>query len=516
MWYNEEMSSLKKVSENPSKEKPLLSPDEDFDRFDDVQSTTQEKVSQVLRKISPNTKNDPETDQLNLVFDLIDDFEDAPDKIAQTISAQADHFAPELHPKMIILLNEEGIFVPDLHPFSGIWESPSMWENVFQIGEKVPAYYDYFQNHKDELIKISPSFKKLSEKEQKYAYKMLHSLKATKEDWDQIQDPEKKTENRKDLEVKSTIDQIFVRYMLEKSKKINEGEQGSIHLIDVSDLTQSILEHEGGEIHFEEEKYRDYLDQKLLTFFGVDSRSEKRVIKMLKIFNEEKGDAEYEAQKIAYHLTPKDTRYAQVPQIYKSNADYEILKNPALKDSLEKQGILSSEGLYYMIMDYVEGQDFYTYLLGKVLEKEGHPREEIQKHSFEEMLEKVKQILPWEEVNYQKVASPADEEREQQEVGKKNFYTLKKYCQKKDIKIPASITEKVEKTLKKWHENDFYHRDLHARNVMLELDENGNPLEPYIIDFGSSKKISSLEKPYEDEHQKYRRDENILPLLEGI
>jgi tRNA A-37 threonylcarbamoyl transferase component Bud32 len=41
--------------------------------------------------------------------------------------------------------------------------------------------------------------------------------------------------------------------------------------------------------------------------------------------------------------------------------------------------------------------------------------------------------------------------------------------------------EKLERDLKKMHEDGIYHRDLHVGNVMI--DENGNPV---IIDFGSA------------------------------
>lgn len=61
----------------------------------------------------------------------------------------------------------------------------------------------------------------------------------------------------------------------------------------------------------------------------------------------------------------------------------------------------------------------------------------------------------------------------------KHLITLKK-C------LPTNIHDIIKDKIKKLNELGIAHSDLNKGNVMLKIDDQGNPIDAYIIDFGLS------------------------------
>lgn len=82
----------------------------------------------------------------------------------------------------------------------------------------------------------------------------------------------------------------------------------------------------------------------------------------------------------------------------------------------------------------------------------------------------------------------------------KNDWELQKYLFKKIEKkledteiLPKEIRIQIQNTLKLWRKNNFYHRDLHIKNIMISNDLK----QAYFIDFGSSGQFRDSDEAYD-------------------
>src|SRR3989344_3959604 len=68
----------------------------------------------------------------------------------------------------------------------------------------------------------------------------------------------------------------------------------------------------------------------------------------------------------------------------------------------------------------------------------------------------------------------------------RNGTKLSKYLRDQEIILDKKIFSKVEQATRVLHANSFFHNDLHERNVMLDLAEDGQVQEVYLIDFATA------------------------------
>ncbi|MDD4290416.1 MAG: hypothetical protein PHH83_04095 [Patescibacteria group bacterium] len=275
---------------------------------------------------------------------------------------------------------------------------------------------------------------------------------------------------------------IFVISALEKhSRKIDEGSRGIILKVDLSGFSDKELED-----------------------FGIKiNREAGSVFKILKIENSVYAKYEHKMQSRAVEILnteeSKENGLASVPNVSRCD-DIDISGNEKVINLLKKAGVdVSSDNKINVItMDYVPGMDLSFYIFRKIVEK---------------ILEKeINNVFIKQEINenpneWLSVAGFSDLCRlmgiyfgiefstDNMHIIRKNEKILLDYMEKNDVTLNKGIFEVFRKSVIKLHENDFYHNDLHERNVRVVLDENDNLMQMYFIDFADASDFEDSNKP---------------------
>ncbi len=473
------------------------------------QKTVQENVLNVLTR-----KSDIQI--MNDFFELIDHREDEKKFIKEDLIAFIIETPFHLHQELFLSILEEDIPMPKAYMslFRGLFESDTIWETFHTILEKnkksIPFIQQAIHTH---LIYLSASFHDLSEDEQKYAHSVLRKCQSnTPEVIQEFHNPEKEVLHIHEIEIIRDLKFAFYEILLIASKKINEGEYGIIKTI-TPDFLFSQIGNYCQKNNIDTQEYSEHIQNLIDAFFGGIDPHEKQAVKLLKVYNEAIGNQEFQAQQKIQSLLesiPNKSEYAQVPTAYMQSLFHN--ENHILKNQLEDEGLVSGEDVFFFTMDYIDGEDSYTYLLRKLLEAHNvDVYTDGEKDNFEKLKQKSEEIgiLEWETPDYTQY-SP---EEAVMETRKRNFQRLKNICKKHNISIPEHVRQKIENTLHLLHQNNIHHRDLHNRNVMFIFDEDDNIDDVYLIDFGMTKEIESHEDPYKDDFQKYIPDKQILDLL---
>lgn len=267
------------------------------------------------------------------------------------------------------------------------------------------------------------------------------------------------------------IAESLIESMIINSKKINEGNNGIIKIVDLESLPKELTGF-------------------LKKFTSHTVKEDKIALKMLKIYQKGEGKKEYELQKKAYDIVDAeedDDKYAKIPEpllYYEFNIQTEKAKNMLHVDGMDSE----QKKIEIILMDYIQGEDLAEYLYRQILIRHKdlkHLAEQAQDIEIKDLQTYVSKALGF--------ARPAGKHRdeglrifEKEAVNSQNVNILINFLKKqKDFKFDKSILEKIKNTIDLLHKNNIYHRDLHERNVMKSPLANGKE-EIFIIDFGSA------------------------------
>jgi len=104
---------------------------------------------------------------------------------------------------------------------------------------------------------------------------------------------------------------------------------------------------------------------------------------------------------------------------------------------------------------------------------------------------------------------------EREKVFGENIKKMIGYLAKTDFVLPDTILKRVQNTVDLLHQHNFFHRDLHEKNIMLTERDDGGIDEVFLIDFGLSTvdidRARNGHNPYHDPltGQDYMKDETI-------
>lgn len=264
------------------------------------------------------------------------------------------------------------------------------------------------------------------------------------------------TEKRKEL-LEAQLEAILL-----STEKINEGNEGIILKLDVEDLAESEREL-------------------LLGKTDVPSLS---AVKLLKVFNKEIGQSEFDRQLRAYELLKDKDGFAKVPEPY-FYQKISVMTEEMRQKLSEDLGVDVELGktVEFFVMDVIEGDDLMTHLYKEVLER--HPNSKIKGDS---LIGRTYNQLHNEVAFCLKLSNPDLEGKGVEArknvvagVSEQNMAAIKAYLIPTDFSLDRSVRSKLSKSLDFLHKNGIFHRDLHNRNAMV-----GDDGEVYIIDFGKS------------------------------
>jgi len=313
-------------------------------------------------------------------------------------------------------------------------------------------------------------------------------------------------ENNNEIEKNEQIETIIEGYIKARimlAPEIGEGNNGVGSLVNFSDLPPEVLKYLGLEIN---------------------NNNGSFAMKTLKIYEEGKGQ-----QEATLHLRADEILTAEkkngakqlpgVPRLY-FNRQFQIGENETdLMARLEAEGInIESKKFDILVMDYIEGDDFGTYILKQAMMRLNDSelsndeellslRDELIKTksrchiNFNELYQIVGNLLNLKVNDYKEYNSKMKTEKE-------NHHILADFLKKRGFSLDLEKFFELENGIRALNKNDFYHRDLHERNVMVKTDNEGIIVNYYIIDFGTSIDIRDrhIDNPYEEDTILYETD----------
>jgi len=281
------------------------------------------------------------------------------------------------------------------------------------------------------------------------------------------------------LEERREAFETAIEIALLHAVKRNEGHKGVICEIDIDVFPEEII------ASFQEKnpsilKDKDSIASKMLKIYsaGASKNEAERQIRAYDIVKDNEG-------------SEKDL--AKVPTLLA--CEELTVTHDGLKEKLRDEGIDVSAGrIEIMLMDYIKGEDLAMYIVKKIVNH--HPE-----------LRDLKQVLSdgeyvaFEELHRRMVSAlrfsrPGGKHREEHlrmfeeiKIAGQNVDLMISYMERNDIVIEPKILEKLKNTIDLFQKKEFYHGDLHERNIMLELDDQGEMTEVYVIDYGDNRAL---------------------------
>ncbi len=275
---------------------------------------------------------------------------------------------------------------------------------------------------------------------------------------------------------KKNLEAFMIAALGKYANKIDEGSRGIILRVDLTKFS----------------------DENLAKLGITINRDKGSVFKILKIENSSLAQHEYQMQKRATQILnteeSQNEGLAQVPDISKC-IDIDLSHNSSIIKKLNKSGVDVNKNhsiINVIMMDYVPGitlsQYIFKKIIQKIIEKDGDNgvvKNEIMKwegdieamlsHStsknFCEFLEKYFNI---------------NLSSEDFHIIKKNEKLFLSYMEKNDVVLNKEIFDVFRKSVVKLNDNGVYNNDLHENNVILDLDDEENLKNLYLIDFGEA------------------------------
>jgi hypothetical protein len=299
------------------------------------------------------------------------------------------------------------------------------------------------------------------------------------------------------MEQREVIENFLDHSILSNYKKIDEGHNGIIGLVDLVDLQKEYLELvEEAQISgmdISEEKLMNVFQERFGELLETD---DKMAAKMLKIFSVEKASHEAAVQTKMYDLIEKakldnpDKKYASTPKIY-FNRSVDLRLHPELKEKINHDDVHIDEKVNVMSMDFLRGENYDYYVHKEALLARGFSEEECDGKDYRWMQ------LQLSSLGIKGFAVGMDDAgfklEDTKQLNKNNIEALSKFLANvPERAMPKEVFEKVRNTLDLAHEHNVFHRDLHERNLFLHLNEARELIDVSIIDWGESKILSEI------------------------
>lgn len=215
-----------------------------------------------------------------------------------------------------------------------------------------------------------------------------------------------------------------------------------------------------------------------------DMTPESLAAKILKVYDPGKGIQEFSMQQKARELVEgsapsesSDTPLCGVPEAFIAR-DQHLTEHA--RETLNRYGTELADQAELLVMDYVDGKDLGTIMYDFVLTKNGFDADSVEFMSYEEKEQQVGLLLGF-EISSRTGKTPEEINSERSIVFARNEQKLITYLKRGGFKLDPGILDAVERTVRVWHEAQFFHNDLHKRNIMV--DRNGRT---HIIDFGQA------------------------------
>ncbi|QQS23293.1 hypothetical protein IPM19_01875 [bacterium] len=248
--------------------------------------------------------------------------------------------------------------------------------------------------------------------------------------------------------IKKTIQEY-----LRREHKINEGNNGVIFKIELDNPD------EGGETK---------------EFAG----------KLLKVGDYNSLHNEYLNQKQAYDILEQaiaegadPAEYAKIPVPYFCDS---FEADEGIKKHLEEEGVnIGDNNFGLLLMDWVDGRDVATHLFKRALElKESRYLETIQASNFNQLHQAVSLEFDFARPGG-KATREGDRIFEQRKIEAENEKRIYTFLKKKNYTFPKETVQRIKNTIDLLKANGLNMWDSHARNIMIDDNEEN----PYLIDF---------------------------------
>lgn len=287
--------------------------------------------------------------------------------------------------------------------------------------------------------------------------------------------------------------------LLRDNPVVNEGREGYIIKVDRDDLSEEQV--------------------KELTEADVTFTPETNV-KVLKVYSPGKGRRDFEITRQAQEALASRANAAQAPRALTYG---ETHVTSEIREKIPNVST-AAERVEAVIMEYVPGKDFAISLYyelakllateeaGKIARMHGVSVEELteQDLAHTESPEALLQggVFALERYVGEKLGfvAPAgiDKENEayrMQRAMSENIDKMKRFMERKHVRINQAIFEKVENAVKALHAIGIHHNDLHERNIVVDgpvlvsANAQDQDMPVYIIDFGiSSSRTHAIEE----------------------
>ncbi len=292
-----------------------------------------------------------------------------------------------------------------------------------------------------------------------------------------------------------------LEYLLSHYKRINEGAEGIIGLIDLNE--------------YQPEDLKNFFGEEVLNEIGSDKRL---AVKMLKVYIDgrravEEGNLQKHAREA---LLQAGITNVSIPKVY-YNDELEIA-SPLLRAELESDEVhLRDNKAGIILMDLIPGQDLSDFLLKETIKR--HP--DLKEYQDEDILN----LMDYKNLESivaiglgQQHISDQEDAYIQRQKEKQNDKLLVNFLGKTDFILNPEILSRLESSLRVLHKAGIYHRDLHKRNLMFSNTSDGNLDQVYIIDFGKSieTKSTSRDDIYIEDDTIYKDDEYLIRTYKSL
>ncbi len=264
-------------------------------------------------------------------------------------------------------------------------------------------------------------------------------------------------EPERKLEKRLTVNTVLER-MLEKGVEVGSGKDAVVFKVNLSTLPPA--------------------ERHILAQGGIIAPKEEAdaiALKILKIYDPELGDHEFQMQKNARAILLYEPNTAKIPDT--TIARHQKVGS-AIKSKMNARGGHVEKEVGMVVMDYIDGQDLGNIMYDFVLKQLDYEDSYIADLTFSQKEQLVGQELSFELPDLGAAKTQAEEESLQAVSYDRNEEKLLKYLQKKGFTLPP-IFEKLDNAVRSLNKNGIHHNDLHRQNIML-----GKKGEVYIIDFG--------------------------------
>ena len=322
---------------------------------------------------------------------------------------------------------------------------------------------------------------------------------------------EKIEDNEHSNEEYETELDLFFNYAIDQGIKINEGNNGIIVEVNLTDTDIPTKENP------ENTNKQNF----------SETTNNSSIAKIMKLYNTRDtvlGQQEYDKQLKAHSiLTEAKKRGLNVADVPAPLLQHDVHLDEELSVKLQSYGAEVDTHAEVILMDRVEGKDIATTLYQTLLEN--HPdaqhlkHEHIEDWAFDELQEEISRIFFYEPENL--TGGVHDRAAAQERVFRKNSVILQEEIAKLGIKINPNILDQIKNSIKAFRENGLGLLDAHERNFMVNGDITTSEAELSIIDFGDA--IDKGEYPitevdFEDDMDniRHRSDYGVYYFLKEI